>query len=278
VDRALAARAIGAVVAAMSAHRARMEVQRDACYAIWTMTASPPNKAAAGAHGAVRAVLAALAAHPDEEAVRVYGCRALRALCIGNSQNVADARAAGAIEAVVAAMRALRDASDASQGGGGGGGGAARNHDDDVPYCILALHVLTHGDAAAAARAVRSDADVEALLARQAPHGREEEVAHALLAPQLRAAAQRHDDGGGSCADKHAACQRCAALRGSGAMCALPGCGARKRAEGTSNKKLLRCGTCRGACYCGPTHQRQDWARHKAECAAITQAAQAAAG
>jgi hypothetical protein len=57
-------------------------------------------------------------------------------------------------------------------------------------------------------------------------------------------------------------------------MCALPGCCARTRAE-DAKKKLLRCGTCRGAWYCGAAHQREDWRRHKADCAAT--AAQEAA-
>jgi hypothetical protein len=48
-------------------------------------------------------------------------------------------------------------------------------------------------------------------------------------------------------------------------MCALPGCGARTR-NGSANKKLLRCGTCRAACYCGAAHQREDWGRHKGAC------------
>jgi hypothetical protein len=258
----LAARAIGAVVAAMKAHPTELEVQRDACYAIWAMTTSSPNKAAAGTSGAVRAVLAALEAHRTEAEIRMYGCRALCSLSYGNSQNVADARAAGAIDAVCALMRAGSGAPEAgaSQGSGGHGGGAC---DDDSVPCVLTLHVLTHGHDDAAARAARADADVEALVARQTLHGREEEAAHAQLVPQLRDAAQRHD--AGRCTE-HATCQRCAALRASGAMCALPGCCARKRAEG-GKKKLLRCGTCLGACYCGAAHQREDWERHKTDCA-----------
>jgi hypothetical protein len=50
-------------------------------------------------------------------------------------------------------------------------------------------------------------------------------------------------------------------------MCALAGCGARSRA-GAAAKKLLRCGTCRAACYCSAAHQREDWRRHKCECSA----------
>jgi hypothetical protein len=50
-------------------------------------------------------------------------------------------------------------------------------------------------------------------------------------------------------------------------MCARPGCGLRKRADG-SGKTLLRCGRCRVRAYCGVAHQRDDWARHKGECGA----------
>jgi hypothetical protein len=58
-------------------------------------------------------------------------------------------------------------------------------------------------------------------------------------------------------------------------MCALPGCCARKR-DDNSTKKLLRCGSCRAACYCAPAHQRADWGRHKEECAALRAASEAA--
>jgi hypothetical protein len=79
----------------------------------------------------------------------------------------------------------------------------------------------------------------------------------------------------------HAACRTacgscpCAAQRRKGGhvsctpdgmrdMCALPGCGARSRDGGA--KKLLRCGTCRAACFCGAARQREDWRRHKGAC------------
>jgi hypothetical protein len=83
------------------------------------------------------------------------------------------------------------------------------------------------------------------------------------LTQRLQPAARRHD--AAPCAV--AGCQRCAAARASGVMCALPGCGARGR-DGAANKKLLRCGTCRAACYCGAAHQREDWGRHKGACGA----------
>jgi hypothetical protein len=57
--------------------------------------------------------------------------------------------------------------------------------------------------------------------------------------------------------NSHDGCKRCAAKRDAGRMCALAGCGARKRADG-SGKSLLRCGACRTAVYCGLAHQRAD--------------------
>ena len=52
-------------------------------------------------------------------------------------------------------------------------------------------------------------------------------------------------------------------------MCALPGCGARLRAD-DSGKTLMLCAGCRIVAYCGAEHQRADWkTRHKAECASL---------
>jgi CDGSH-type Zn-finger protein len=36
-----------------------------------------------------------------------------------------------------------------------------------------------------------------------------------------------------------------------------------------AGKKLMRCAACRVAAYCDATHQREDWRRHKQECAAM---------
>jgi hypothetical protein len=46
-------------------------------------------------------------------------------------------------------------------------------------------------------------------------------------------------------------------------MCALAGCGTRRREGG---KRLRRCITCRMARYCSEAHQLDDWQRHKPEC------------
>jgi hypothetical protein len=57
-------------------------------------------------------------------------------------------------------------------------------------------------------------------------------------------------------------------------VCALPGCGARARADG-SRKKLQLCSACRGVSYCTPAHQREDWKRHKRACRAAAAASAA---
>jgi hypothetical protein len=87
---------------------------------------------------------------------------------------------------------------------------------------------------------------------------------HAHVLSTLQASAQRHD--AAACA--HDGCKRCAAARDAGRICALAGCCARKRAD-DSGKRLLRCGACAVAAYCGPAHQRADYARHKTVCAAL---------
>jgi hypothetical protein len=94
-------------------------------------------------------------------------------------------------------------------------------------------------------------------------HGR-----RARLLPRLQSAVQRHD--AKLCA--HADCKRCEGARARGEMCALPGCGARKR-DGSARKNLLLCGACHAGAYCGPAHQRADWKRHKPLCAAAGAAA-----
>jgi hypothetical protein len=110
------------------------------------------------------------------------------------------------------------------------------------------------------ARAVTAGA-LEALEARRAEAEYVEPIRLGLIR-SLQPAAQRHD--AALCAV--AGCKRCAAARACGTMCALAGCGARGRDGGA--KKLLRCGTCRAACYCSAAHQREDWGRHKGQCVA----------
>jgi hypothetical protein len=104
--------------------------------------------------------------------------------------------------------------------------------------------------------------------------------------PPLHAAAAAHDAAPAPCAlrggegeGEEAECMRCAELRAAGERCAAPRCGARARARADgSAKRLLRCGACRCAAYCGPAHQRQDWERHKGECRAAAAANNAGGG
>ena len=100
----------------------------------------------------------------------------------------------------------------------------------------------------------------------------------ALLA-RLRAAPADTDSGACGCGGTDAACERCAQLRARGKRCGLPGCGGTRRAD-EPERAMARCARCRRAAYCCSTHQKDDWARHKAECAAFAaqQAAAAAAG
>jgi hypothetical protein len=96
------------------------------------------------------------------------------------------------------------------------------------------------------------------------PRGSDDFLQHILNG--LQNAAQRHD----ARACRHDDCKRCAGLRASGRMCSLPGCCARARENG---RKLLRCGRCRAATYCGAPHQRCDWERHKLECRTVQRGA-----
>jgi hypothetical protein len=143
----------------------------------------------------------------------------------------------------------------------------------DVAWCALLRSLSTTVSGTGhEARGITAGA-LEALEARreEAP---DVEATRLQLIHILQPAAQRHD--AAPCAV--AGCKRCVAARARGAMCALAGCGARGRDGGA--KKLLRCGTCRAACYCSSAHQREDWGRHKGECGAPPRdaAAQAAGG
>jgi hypothetical protein len=164
--------------------------------------------------------------------------------------NTHKAVAAGVIELLVAHMRARAASSGAVDGGA------------SILFNV-ACPVLEHLVVGQEARAVLAGA-LEALEAQNADDlGAIAQVIRLELIDNLQPAARHHD--AAPCAV--AGCQRCAAARNSGVMCALPGCGARVR-DGAAAKKLLRCGTCRAACYCGAAHQRADWRRHKGACIA----------
>jgi hypothetical protein len=131
-------------------------------------------------------------------------------------------------------------------------------------YAIRILDALLDGSDDAARRAIH--AGVLGIMTHEGAHHIDPELLrhHGRVLSLLEAAAQRHD--ASACA--HDGCKRCAAARECGRMCALPGCGARKRGDG-SGKGLLRCGACRRVAFCGAAHQREDWERHKTECAAL---------
>jgi hypothetical protein len=247
------------------------------------------QRAANGAHAAVP-VLAALTAHRSHTFVQMRGCTALSALFRGRHLLGAPAPPRlpeGAIDTVVGTLRSSlcprvyeRNPScwDVKQA-------TALVYS----FACRALGAMTEGDDVAAMRALRAGA-LEAFTAGEGAHARlgdEAEAERARCGRTLRAAAARHDEGGklGAC---DAACARCAEARARGAVCALPGCGARHRrcaatddaaggsggaasaaaaaAAAAAPKALLRCGRCRVARFCCAAHQREDWERHKGEC------------
>jgi hypothetical protein len=294
--------AVVALVAAMRAHPAEAMVQEAACDAMGFLCLhNSANAVQACAAGVLQATVAGMRAHPADASVQLAGCGALECIVEAHPRLQAAVGAAGAVEAVVDAMRVPSEDSElprlscealfvVSRGHRGNaeracaaGGvqalaavmGARRAHDETgAPYSIYnyalrALDALLGGNDDAAMRAVH--AGVADIVVREGTRRVDSSVraAHARIVPLLEAATQRHD--AGACA--HDGCTRCGPARDVGATCALAGCGARKRADG-SGKRLHRCGACAVAAYCGPAHQREHWERHKAECAALRAAAQ----
>jgi hypothetical protein len=250
-DNQLAAAAAGGLEVAISAirtHASNAEVQMAGCIALTAMIADlPPSQTRAGELGGVEAMMAALracaAAPLAAEHTEFFArwCTTLSRLVQDQPMNTHKAVAAGAIELVVVHMCAPAAAPRVFQWGCG----------------LLSCLVFDTGHEA---RAVLAGV-LEALEARRAEDP-DYEAARLDVIRHLQPAARRHD--AAPCAV--AGCKRCEVARARGALCALPGCGARGRDGGA--KKLLRCGTCRAACYCGPAHQREDWRRHKSECGA----------
>jgi hypothetical protein len=261
--QACGAGALQALVAGLRAHAANVKVQDAGCDALGCLVdAHPRLQAAAGAAGAVEATVDALRLPAADAGLQRTGCGALLALVRGHSGNAAHACAAGVIEALAALMSSRY----------------AHEENAATPYSVYVCAVsalvslLERDDNGDTARRT-VQAGVPDIMAREetqhdyvSGHPR-----HVLLMSMLEAAAQRHD----AAVCTHDGCKRCAAARDAGRMCALPGCGARKR-DGDNDKKLLRCGSCRAACYCAPAHQRADWGRHKDECAALRAASEAA--
>jgi hypothetical protein len=139
----------------------------------------------------------------------------------------------------------------------------------DAPALLYAasalLALLRGGHAGNGIRAARAAREDELLQAAEC--GLEN---RATLLRELRAlwdGARAAHDAAPRCAGGGGACARCAALVAAGALCACPGCDARRRPDG---RALARCAGCRGAAYCGPAHQREDWAAHKRTCVAAT--------
>jgi hypothetical protein len=253
--QACGAGALQAIVAGMRAHSAIVRVQMAGCDALDCLVKAHPRlQAAAGAAGAVEAVVDAMRMPAfDAELPKVCGTALIRLACY-HAGNLQRACTAGAMELLAAAM----SSSCAHEG--------TEVNLSLYDCTVIALEALltSAGNDDAAQHAVR--AGVLDIMAREGEQRRDPSVlaAHARLLSLLEAAAQRHD--AAACA--HDGCKRCAAARERGRICALAGCGARKRADG-SGKRLLRCGACAVAAYCGAAHQRADYARHKAECAAL---------
>jgi hypothetical protein len=248
-DNQLAAAAAGGLevtVSAMRTHAANENVHMTGCIALGALVADePPSQTRAGELGGVEAMVAALRARAvplHAESADFFKCWGISMLQLLHEHTIHThkAVAAGTIELLVAHMSAP----------------------ETVPLvfewaCSLMARLVS--GTGCEARAVLAGA-LEALEAQHVESAFVEGNRLRLIRG-FQPAAQRHD--AAPCAV--AGCKRCAAARDCGAMCALPGCGARGRPDG---KKLLRCGTCRAACYCSAAHQREDWGRHKGQCGA----------
>jgi hypothetical protein len=250
--QACGAGALQAIVAGMRAHPAGVNVQMAGCNALnRIMDAHPRIQAAAGAAGAVEAVAAAMLMPSAGTDLKRLSCEAMLTLTAGHGGNAARACAAGVMDAWASIM----GTSCAHETMGG-----VSLYD----WGVGTLDALVEGNEDAALRAIH--AGVLDIMAREGTQRCDPSAIapHARLLSLLQAAAARHD----AAVCTHDGCKRCAAARDCGRVCALAGCGARKRADG-SRKKLLRCGACGVAAYCGPAHQREHWARHKDACAAL---------
>jgi hypothetical protein len=265
--KAGAAGGVEAVLAALRAFPAIADVTEIALFALDALVHhNATNQRTAGAAGAVEAVLGCMrGAHIADANVQDNACMALGGLikCDDHPNlNLRAAHASGALDAVAAVMRAVSAADeDASPSSGFR---VSKNAVQDSACCALRF-LIDDSDEQHKREAVRAGV-LEALQRQEANPGALEDGRLELIA-ELQPVAARHDDAAssGGCAH-YPSCQRCAHLRATCKLCALPGCGARNRRDG-SGKTLLRCGRCGAACYCGAGHQREDWARHKLECA-----------
>jgi hypothetical protein len=239
------------LVRALAVHTTHAELQLAQCGVLYILMKDlPRNEGLTVAAGAIGALLSVMRACP---APRVWerACAVLHHLTKGNLEHMRQAAAAGALEAVAEGVRAF--CADEQIFGAG---------------CLMWLAVARLGDAALRKSAICAGA-MDAMQAASRPQmDAPLEKLHGMVLSELGVYAQRHDAGVCSIVG----CFRCMAARGRGAMCALPGCGLRKRGDG-SGKGLLRCGTCQSVAFCSAAHQREDWGRHKGECAASAAAA-----
>jgi hypothetical protein len=232
--------AFEAVKAAMQSHPAEAEVQFAGCSVFSSL--GQGQQAKAHHIGAVDVVCAAMRAHPADALVQRNGCMALACIVCKHREKLQAACAAGAIEAVVAAANPSLEHLESCTA---------------YETAGVTLKEIIWGGHAQEDAALRAGA-LEALSGGGEAGTYEADRRHVVA--RLELAARWHDAG---VCTHHATCKRCAGMRAAGTMCALAGCCARMR---DARKKLLRCGRCGVACYCGAAHQRDDWARHKAEC------------
>lgn len=258
VSSAVAGDVFAAAVGALRAHACVEDVCSAACSALCQVVGIGQSRIYLRVAADIEPLVAALHAYPTNLNLQRAGCCVLVCIISEEKGNATAKRAVatGAVEAVLAAMMTLTDA-DTYNGG------------------CQALDALMRRSDTAAQRAVCAVAAIEDMLSPErglVRSNRTEDAAVCARVRQLlRNAAAHHDLGSNACAVD--GCKRCAAARAAGVMCAWPCCGARTRAG--SAKKLLRCGTCRLACYCGANHQRLHWAEHRPACRT---AAAAAAG
>jgi hypothetical protein len=213
--------------------------------------------------GAVEAIVEAMRVPAADAELRMIRHVALCSVIEGHRVNAERACAAGVMEALTAVMKASSTREATATG---------LSVYDSAVQSMEALLVELREDAAQLA----VDAGMLDIMAREGAAQRCHATvleAHDRVRAFLEATAQEHDANAAACAG----CERCAAARGRGRMCALVGCSARRRADGTG-KRLLRCGACATSAYCGLAHQREHWEQHKTECAALAAAAGAAAG
>jgi hypothetical protein len=247
-ERAAAAGLVPLAVAAQRSwpHDAELVGQALVCVQ-FIARVSPALAARAVREGAVSLAQRAPEALPGCADVDGAACNLLAALARHGGACAAAVAEAGALQRVVASIVA-----------------PAPGADDDVVDSRLQLlrELLVHGGAAAAEAAVRAGA--LPALQKLGVH------CDVMMSP-LHAAAAAAAAGAAA-----AALSGSAAAAAAGDVCALPGCSARTRADG-SRKKLQQCAACRGVLYCSPEHQRKNWARHKRACRAAAAAREQAA-